>query len=790
MPKKRRPERSPSRESNRPEAGPPPVPGAGLPRGLVLTLAGVVAVAVAWLWWPRGDAGSGPVASRGGGPGTASATATNFVLEPEPETFARYAGSTSCRDCHPTQHAAWESSHHGLAERPVTESMDRGAFDPARRFAHGTQTTDVSWKDGGAYVEADGADGIRKPLPVVRVIGHDPLRQFLVAFPGGRFQTLEASWDPRSNAWFNVYGNEDRRPGEWGHWTGRGMGWNAMCGTCHNTRFRKNYEPGTDTYASTMAEPTVGCEACHGPMRDHGAWQRAWKDSGKKDPTLTKPTPVQHMEACAPCHARRGELTGDFAPGHSFWDHFLLSLVDETDTFHPDGQVWDEDYEYSAFLGSRMHAAGVTCLDCHDPHAAKPKLAGNDLCLRCHNGTRPGSPIIDPVAHSFHLPGEAGSRCVDCHMPVTTYMQRHGRHDHGFTTPDPLLTRDLGIPNACNRCHADRDAAWALEACEKWYGAKMERPARKRARLMAGGRRGDRSVVEELVGWLATPETPYWKASVVAMLSRWVEERPVRDAVIAALGHEHPLVRHRAVQALSPWVEGRDAEVTARVREHLRDGSRAVRVAAAWALRVEGIGEGLAASELAHMMRLNSDQPQGQAQLAVAAMGRGALAEAESYYRKAVAWDPGSPGLRHDFAVALSASGKSREALEQTREAVRIQPGVAENHYRLGLAWAEVGDLGQAIASLEEAVRREPAHDRAAYNLGIAYQQRGETEPALAMLETAERANPRDARIPYARATVLMQSGRTGEARDAARRVRELDPGHAGAGELLRVLGP
>ncbi|MBL9127499.1 MAG: HEAT repeat domain-containing protein [Verrucomicrobiales bacterium] len=790
MPKKRRPERSRPRESNRPDAGPLPSPGAGLPRGLVVGIAALVALAAAWLWWPKGNLGSSGAGSSGGGPGSPTAAATNFVLEPEPEAFARYAGSASCRECHATQVTAWESSHHGLAERPVSEAMDRSAFDPARTFAHGTQTTTVSWKEGRAYVEADGLSGKREALPIVRVIGHDPLRQFLVEFPGGRFQTLEASWDPRTNAWFNVYGAEDRRPGEWGHWTGRGMGWNAMCGTCHNTRFRKNYESGSDTYRSSMAEPTVGCEACHGPMREHGAWQRAWKDSGKKDPTLTKRTPAAHMESCAPCHARRGELTGDFVPGDSFWDHFVLSIVDDSDLFHPDGQIWDEDYEYSAFLGSRMHAAGVTCLDCHDPHAAKPKLAGNDLCMRCHNGSRQGSPIVDPVAHSFHKPGEAGSRCVDCHMPQTVYMQRHWRRDHGFTTPDPVLTRDFGIPNACNRCHADRDANWAIEACNRWYGPRMERPARGRAKLMATARRGDRSAVEGLKALLTGNEVPYWKASAIAMLGRWGEEPPVRDALKKALAHDHPLVRHRAIQALTPWAEAGEPDTARLVRERLRDASRGVRVSAAWALRGEGRSGEPATSELAHMLALNADQPGGQAQLAAAAAGRGAIEEAVGHYRKAVAWDPGSPGLRLDYAVALSSTGKSREALAQTLAAVRLQPQSAENHYRLGLAWAEVGDLGQAVSALEEACRRDPAHDRAAYNLGLAYRQRGETDRSVATLEAAERANPRDPRIPYARATVLMQIGRTSEARDAARRVLELEPTHPGAAELMRGPAP
>ena len=54
-------------------------------------------------------------------------------------------------------------------------------------------------------------------------------------------------------------------------------------------------------------------------------------------------------------------------------------------------------------------------------------------------------------------------------MPVTVYMQRHPRRDHGFTIPDPLLTKELNIPNACNRCHANQTTDWAL----KYTGAMV-----------------------------------------------------------------------------------------------------------------------------------------------------------------------------------------------------------------------------------------------------------------------------------------------------------------------------
>ena len=62
------------------------------------------------------------------------------------------------------------------------------------------------------------------------------------------------AFDPHRQEWFDIYGNEDRKPGEWGHWTGRGMTWNTMCAGCHNTRVRKNYDEATDTFHTTMAE--------------------------------------------------------------------------------------------------------------------------------------------------------------------------------------------------------------------------------------------------------------------------------------------------------------------------------------------------------------------------------------------------------------------------------------------------------------------------------------------------------------------------------------------------------
>lgn len=708
----------------------------------------------------------------------------------ERSVFAGYAGSDGCRTCHQAAYDEWRKSNHGLAERPVSPGMDASAFQP-RNFAHGSQHTEVA----PYQINTLGPGKTNATFAVERVIGNDPLRQFLVKFPGGRYQALEAAYDPHRDEWFDVYGNEDRQPGEWGHWTGRGMNWNNMCGGCHNTRLHKNYDERTDSYATTMAEMTVGCEACHGPMKDHVVWQKANRDKDLDDPTLRKFTPNQFMETCAQCHSRRSELTGDFAPGDSFDDHHLLTIVDETDTFYPDGQVRDEDYEYAPFLSSKMHAKGVRCGDCHQPHTAKVKLPGNMLCLRCHNGSNTNAPTIDPVKHSFHKvdplyfdPGGIdllalgnrdpaavatnGGECINCHMPQTFYMQRHRRHDHGFTIPDPLLTQEAGIPNACNRCHTDKDAGWALSWTDKWYGDKMNRPSRQRALTVAGARRGDPAAHDRLLAMLSTNETPYWNAVAANLLARWGTDPAVNAALLEASKNTNALVRANSARSLHN---------EAALRPLLVDPVRSVRFQAAWALRDDN-------AELRSILDYMADQPQGQMQKGAFVLAHGDATQAVVHYQKAIEWDANSAPIRHDYAIALSTLGSNEEAVAQLEVACRLDPRDAEYPYKLGLAWNELGRLDKTIEQLQVAVRLDEHHDRAWYNLGLALNSVGRTEAALNALNRAASANPSDPRNPYASATILAQLGRIPEAREFAQRALQIQPGYAPAEQLLQSL--
>jgi predicted CXXCH cytochrome family protein len=125
----------------------------------------------------------------------------------------------------------------------------------------------------------------------------------------------------------------------------------------------------------------------------------------------------------------------------------------------------DEVFNYGPFKQSKMFAAGVTCSDCHEPHAAKLRAEGDGVCLQCH-----ASDKYEVASHTHHVDVTPRVTCASCHMPVHTYMVIDKRHDHSLRIPRPDLSVKLGTPNACNDCHTDKSAQWAADAVERWHG--------------------------------------------------------------------------------------------------------------------------------------------------------------------------------------------------------------------------------------------------------------------------------------------------------------------------------
>ena len=732
-------------------------------RFLLLIAAGVALIVGGLAWWVLRT------------PGWERAVPVSSVLPRELAARSGFppAGSLECKACHLAEFNEWAASQHAHANRLVNPLQDGPAFNPTRTFHEGLLTTEVSEKWNRLTVRQTGPEGNPSFHRAVAVIGVEPLVQYLTPFPGGRLQVINPAYDPKTGDWFDIYKGEPRGPHEWGFWKNGGMNWNSRCAYCHTTGFEKNYAAATDSYASTWKAMGVSCEQCHGPLDGHAA----------KPKVPVRLSAQQAMESCAACHARREELTGKFHPSENFNDHFRVTLPDLSDLYYPDGQVRDEDFEFGSFLTSKMGKAGITCLDCHNPHSGKLKLPveNNALCLSCHAppGQRGAIQIPDTTAHSHHKFESPGNRCVECHMPQTTYMARDPRRDHGFTIPDPQLTKELGIPNSCNRCHADKTTDWSITWMQEWY--KMQRPSRERARLIGRARSGDPSVSGPLMDFFKSEQNPAWRASLVLMLEGREQDPAVQNFLAAAASDESPLVRDAAVRALAqarPDV----------LQKAVSDPSRNVRLSASWQLLMGGqpVSDG-SKSEVARWLANGSDDAGGAFQQARLAAIEKCLPDVDRWTALAVARDPSS-GMFQQAAQLMYQTDRLPQAKSFFEKSLAADPKNADASYSLALLEAELGNSQRSLELLRTTVSLAADFGRAWYNLGLAEAAYGDLPASAKALEKAESLLPQSPDPAFALATVQLRMNDPAKAAESARRALALAPNHPGASGLLRQL--
>ena len=551
---------------------------------LVLLVAGALIAGRYLAFWPSGLVGP----SRTDGP----------------ESVATYVGAQACAGCHAAEHAAWSGSDHARAMQIASDTAVLGDFAD-RRFVHGGITSTFFRREGRFMVRTDGPDGQLDDFEIKYTFGVRPLQQYLIELPGGRLQALSIAWDARpreagGQRWFHLYPNEKIDYRDELHWTRRQQNWNYMCADCHSTNVRKNYNAAAARYATTWSEINVACEACHGPGSRHVAWAgatRAGQTSEARDPKgltvllrerrgvqwTVEPssgnarrsvacTTAVELGVCAQCHARRSQITSDYAPGRPFLDHYLPALLTPP-LYWPDGQQRDEVYTWGSFLESRMHAAGVTCSDCHEPHGQKLRAPGNQVCAQCHAPAKYAT-----AAHHFHRADGPGAECAGCHMPAARYMLIDPRHDHSLRVPRPDQSVALGVPNACTRCHADRKPEWAAAKAQAWYGRSPNGYQRFATAFHAAETGG--GAVRLLADIARDPREPdIVRASAMAQFPREVARSHAgMEAVKLALGNGDPLVRRAAVTALESLPP---AERLTLALTPLSDPSRLVRIEAA-----------------------------------------------------------------------------------------------------------------------------------------------------------------------------------------------------------------
>jgi tetratricopeptide (TPR) repeat protein len=709
---------------------------------------------------------------------------------------ATFVGRAACARCHEAETKAWTGSHHDQAMTEATAETVRGDFSNVRFEGDGMRARFYR-QDGKFLIETDGPDGRPATYEVAYTFGWKPLQQYLVRFPGGRMQAFSVAWDTEKRRWFFLYPGRTIPPSDWLHWTRNGQNWNGMCAECHSTNLVKGYDPESDTYATTWSEVDVSCEACHGPGSRHVAWAevppmgRAPLDDSGLVMRTSGISNRSQVELCAPCHSRRTEL-GDYDHRRpELLDNHLPVLLAEG-TYHADGQILDEDFEYGSFVQSKMFRMGVRCTDCHDAHTLKPRQEGNGVCLPCHS-----APAYDDARHHFHKQEwqgkpSAGALCVSCHMPKSPFMVVHWRADHSIRIPRPDLTKSIGVPNACanSGCHDDKPLRWIGDAYDRWYGT-----ARKPhyGTVIAAGRKGDPAARGELVRLTGDVLSPTLvRATALALLGDY-EGPDVTAAFRQALVDEEPLMRRTAV-AEAPIAD--EAERVARLAPLLADPFRAVRLEAASQLagtppallrpyQQEALAT--ATADYVAAMEHSLDFSFAGHNLGLLYERTNDPAKAEQAYRRAIAVDDLWPPPKVNLALLLARQGKGGEAEALLREALAARPDLPEAAYSLGLLLAETGRMEEAADRLAQAAAGLPANPRAAYNAGLALAQAGRDGEAESMLRRAVAIDPSSYDALFALGDFLLRRGRADEVLSIADRMTTLDATRPEAAQLRRL---
>ncbi|MCP4128073.1 MAG: tetratricopeptide repeat protein [Gammaproteobacteria bacterium] len=709
-----------------------------------------------------------------------------------------YVGAKACASCHAQQFEEWQGSHHDQAMMHATDETVLGNFNRVRFEYNGITST--FFKRGIEFwVNTDGPDGKLKDYKIEFTFGVMPLQQYLIGFSDGRYQALGIAWDSRPRAqggqrWFHLYPQQKVDHNDVLHWTRHLNNWNSRCAECHSTNLQKNYDQESNSYQTTWSEINVACESCHGPGAAHIDWsknaEKGIKNAGllrvlktpgvwQRIPGASTGSMTAHNETaldnrqitvCAQCHSRRGiiqEIVNGKPNSTEILDTHLLSFI-EVPLYHYDGQILDEVYVYGSFLQSKMHQRGVVCSNCHNPHSLKLKAEGNQLCYQCHAPSQ-----FDQAEHHHHGKNSPGAKCVNCHMPETTYMVVDPRRDHSFKIPRPDMSKKLEVPNACNRCHQNKSVDWVLNNYEQWYPGRAQQPHYGYLFYAA-----EQSAIQALPYLLKLSKDPSQavmiRASAVHVLRNYPNVESA-NAALKLLESPDALVRLAALhvldninlqqrtQLLWPLLDDPVKAVRLEATRLLADVGTSRQMRAALSADRETILK-QAVDEYIESAKNNADLPTGQMQLGVLYQSLGQMEKAKAAYEQALVLEPYYVPALINLADWYRADQRDEDARPYLKRALEIDPNNIAANYSLGLLNIRLKQIEKAVLYLKVAAVEAPEIAHYSYVYAVARYESGQPEAAIEILKRTLSRHPGNPDLISALAGYLAKQGRMEEA--------------------------
>ena len=529
------------------------------------------------------------------------------------EAVDPYVGAQACAACHAQMHDTWTRGRHSRMLQPAGASTVVGDFSKSSITLHG-RTFQLRAADGAFFVTESYLTGKPQEHRIEFTLGSRRVQHYLTTIDKGWIVVLPPSWDVQRRQWFDNMdivrpAAGDRTPVQQ---------WNKDCVGCHVSGEVKRFDASTRDYATRWTDFGTSCERCHGPGRAHvRQYSQPHPGDAPADRLIVKPTRLDATRSsmiCAQCHSLRNVINPDYTAGGDYYDFFHPRLEYDPGTdrelpYWPDGRPRRFSNDAIGLWQSACFRRGqATCTTCHrDPHEPNvdrnPQLAAgnNALCTQCHDAIG-----RDPTAHTRHASSSAGSACVECHMPKTVISLNATMRDHTMSVPAPENTVAFAIPNACNECHRDKPAAWAVDTLRAWYPEGRRGRLVARAQAFAGARKNAPEALDGLLAIAADADAgPLVQATAAGYLRRYPGER-ARAALIAAAKADHPAIRASAIASLGALGAGEGSQAQAALVGALSDPRRAVRIAALVSLINVGASP-LAAPEAARLREVGKE---------------------------------------------------------------------------------------------------------------------------------------------------------------------------------------
>lgn len=465
-----------------------------------------------------------------------------------------YIKSENCLTCHENHFASWRKTHHSRMTQDARPETVQGDFERNNTLEYIGVKARMEKRGLQFFMSFAYPDRKAESYKIERTIGSRRMEQY-TALQNGQYYRLPIAYDLVQKRWVSLNGSFFYPDGD--NFKQHLAQWDTNCVFCHNVKAQPNFNFQTRLAKTEVAELGIACGACHGQGAEHAEaasspiTRAIWHLDEKAETKIVNPLKLdtdRSMMICGHCHGQRvpepqdriREIMGRGDPFDAGEDlstlyrpvHAGTKIGDTSfaNRFWPDGSPRLTAYEYQGITGSACFTKGtpgnrINCLSCHSMHNGDIKgqiteeKRTNQACTQCHSDLTQSAAL---TAHTKHGADSAGSSCYSCHMPevVSGIMAFHETHD--ITVPNPALTAQKGVPNACNQCHVDKSVKWSVEQAKLlWPGRYKDSlaPVDKQFEIAEGVRglfAGDALTRAMMADALTKHSSPEWSSLFLA----------------------------------------------------------------------------------------------------------------------------------------------------------------------------------------------------------------------------------------------------------------------------------